>query len=163
MLRRFIIISLCVTLASSVLVSCDTEGCTDPTAGNFDPKADSDDNSCYYDDEPFLGNWLYSDSIQNNQLQFDFLEERQMLILTTKTDRKNVKVFWTYLNGIVSDTLYGGAKPNTLTFIAQPFGDGFTFEGTFIYDEFFQRIDVSYTTVKNGDIEIHKGTAVLEE
>jgi hypothetical protein len=86
-----------------------------------------------------------------------------MLILTSKTDRKNVKMVWTYPNAIVSDTLIAGSKPNTLTFDPQNFDDGFTFEGTFIYDEFFQRIDVNYTTVKNGAIEIHKGSAVLAD
>jgi len=163
MLRKFIFPLFAYVFLSFAFASCDTEGCTDPSAGNYDPKADSDDNSCFYDSEPFLGNWIYSDSLQNNQLLFDFVETRQMLILTTKTDRKNVKLVWTFPNGIVSDTLYASSKPSTLTFIEQPYGDGFTLEGTFIYDEFFQRIDVSYTTVKNGDIEVHKGTAVLEE
>ncbi len=149
--------------ASVALSSCDTEGCTDPAAGNFDPEADSDDNSCYYDAEPFLGSWIYLDSIQNNSIGFEFNEQRQMLILTSKTDRKNVKMVWTYPNAIVSDTLIAGSKPSTLTFDPQNFDDGFTFEGTFIYDEFFQRIDVNYTTVKNGAIEVHKGSAVLAD
>lgn len=158
--KRVLAITCIATIALS---SCDTEGCTDPAAGNFDPDADSDDNSCYYDAEPFIGSWIYLDSIQNNTLGFEFNEQRRMLILTSKTDQKNVKMVWTYPNAIVSDTLIAGSKPNTLTFDEQEFDDGFTFEGIFIYDEFFQRIDVNYSTVKNGNIEIHKGSAVLAD
>jgi len=39
-------------IASFYSCSSDTNGCTDPTALNFDPTADDDDGSCVYDQSP---------------------------------------------------------------------------------------------------------------
>jgi hypothetical protein len=136
--------------------SCDTEGCTDPGAGNYDEKADSDDGSCIYDAEPFIGSWILNDSIQTG-VAYQFLEAKQMLILTSSTDKGRVKIVWTYPNGITSDTIIASAKPNTLTIEEQDFGDEFRLQGTFIYDEFFDVIQTEYSLVKNNAINFYKG------
>ncbi len=39
------------------LTSCKTEGCTDPTATNYDEKADTDDGSCTFERDAFLGTY----------------------------------------------------------------------------------------------------------
>ena len=153
---------LAILLISILATSCDTEGCTDPGAGNYDSKADSDDGSCIYDAEPFVGSWTLSDSIRSG-VSYQFLEEKQMLILTSSTDKGRVKIVWTYLNGITSDTIIASAKPNTLTIEEQDFGDEFRLQGTLIYDEFFDVIQTDYSLVKNNAIYFYKGEATRND
>lgn len=39
------------------LTSCKTDGCTDPTATNYDDKADNDDGSCTFERDAFIGTY----------------------------------------------------------------------------------------------------------
>ncbi len=40
------------------LSSCKTDGCTDPTATNYDDKADNDDGSCTFERDAFIGTYI---------------------------------------------------------------------------------------------------------
>ena len=50
----FLMMAIATTIS---LTSCKTDGCTDPTATNYDDKADNDDGSCTYERDLFLGTY----------------------------------------------------------------------------------------------------------
>ncbi|MFN4124072.1 MAG: hypothetical protein ACK4GL_12310 [Flavobacteriales bacterium] len=49
----------------STFQSCNREGCTDPTANNFDDKAKDDDGSCTYDRDAFIGTYNATENCQS--------------------------------------------------------------------------------------------------
>jgi len=121
---------LAVIFLALTLTSCDRTGCTDPNAGNYEEKAESDDGSCRYDSEPFEGRWEITDSL----LYFGQYEAEPSKILDVRVqslNRSKVKFFFKYENGTYSDTLDANAKPNTLSIPEQSFRDTLTFQGNF--------------------------------
>lgn len=70
-----------LALATIVLTtSCKKEGCTDETALNYDGKADKDDNSCIYAEEPTTYNipttFVFTDDAGNNTVNYSGQTER---------------------------------------------------------------------------------------
>jgi hypothetical protein len=49
--------ALVIGLVAVSYTSCKKEGCTDSLANNFDDKADTDDGTCTYDREQFIGTY----------------------------------------------------------------------------------------------------------
>jgi hypothetical protein len=56
---------LVIFFCSFLILSCETGGCIDPQAGNFDGEASEDDGSCTYARDALLGNYYYSSSCHN--------------------------------------------------------------------------------------------------
>ncbi len=56
----FLMMAIATTIS---LTSCKTEGCTDPTATNYDEKADTDDGTCTFERDAFLG--TYNNCVDN--------------------------------------------------------------------------------------------------
>jgi hypothetical protein len=54
----FLMMAIATTIS---LTSCKTDGCTDPTATNYDDKADNDDGTCTYERDAFIG--TYNNSV----------------------------------------------------------------------------------------------------
>ena len=50
----FLMMAIATTIS---LTSCKTDGCTDPTATNYDDKADNDDGSCTFERDAFIGTY----------------------------------------------------------------------------------------------------------
>jgi hypothetical protein len=50
----FLMMAVATTIS---LTSCKTDGCTDPTATNYDDKADNDDGTCTFERDLFLGTY----------------------------------------------------------------------------------------------------------
>jgi hypothetical protein len=143
-MNRLFLSILSATLFSEALSSCDTEGCTDPSAANFDEKADSDDGNCRYDSDPFEGKWDLTDSIETTPNVYVPEEVRLMDIRIISTDRDRLRIFWKNANGSLSDTIDATAKPNTLSIAPQEFGEGFIIQGNFIYNGLYDYIETEY-------------------
>ncbi len=60
---RFIGLAILTSAMTLTYTGCKTEGCTDPTATNYDEKADDDDGSCTYERDAFIG--TYNNSTDN--------------------------------------------------------------------------------------------------
>jgi hypothetical protein len=57
-MKKIFNLLLVMAIATTIsLTSCKTEGCTDPTATNYDEKADTDDGSCTFERDLFLGTY----------------------------------------------------------------------------------------------------------
>ncbi len=55
--------AMVIGLVTVSYTSCKQEGCTDSLANNFDDKADTDDGTCTYDRDAFIG--TYNNSADN--------------------------------------------------------------------------------------------------
>jgi len=62
---RVVGITALLIVGVSAFQSCNREGCTDATANNFDDKADSDDGSCTYDRDAFIGSYSATENCQS--------------------------------------------------------------------------------------------------
>ncbi|MEX1189665.1 MAG: hypothetical protein WED33_10435 [Bacteroidia bacterium] len=60
---RFIGLAILTTAMTLTYTGCKTEGCTDPTATNYDDKADDDDGSCTYERDALIGSYTVSGTI----------------------------------------------------------------------------------------------------
>jgi hypothetical protein len=60
---RFIGLAVLTAAMTLTYTGCKTEGCTDPTATNYDEKADEDDGTCTYERDAMLGTYSVSGSI----------------------------------------------------------------------------------------------------
>ena len=60
---RFLGLAILTSAMTLTYTGCKTEGCTDPTATNYDEKADDDDGSCTYERDALIGSYSVSGSI----------------------------------------------------------------------------------------------------
>lgn len=60
---RFLGLAILTSAMTLTYTGCKTEGCTDPTATNYDEKADEDDGTCTYERDAMLGSYSVSGSI----------------------------------------------------------------------------------------------------
>lgn len=60
---RFIGLAILTSAMTLTYTGCKTEGCTDPTATNYDDKADDDDGSCTYERDALIGSYSVSGTI----------------------------------------------------------------------------------------------------
>lgn len=60
---RFLGLAILTSAMTLTYTGCKTEGCTDPTATNYDEKADDDDGSCTFERDALLGSYSVSGSI----------------------------------------------------------------------------------------------------
>lgn len=160
---RYSITLVMTTLLSSFLFlsSCDTEGCTDSKAANYDPKADSDDGNCRYDADPFRGKWDWYDSIQAGpgQLTYIYNDLRLMDIRVFENDRSRVQLFWKNGDGSLSDTIFATAQPYTLSIPEQPFEDSLIIQGNFILNPLDTLIETEYRLTRANGIVQYRGAA----
>ncbi len=156
---RFTLLTITLLFVSSAFTSCDTEGCTDPSAANYDEKADSDDGNCRYDSDPFEGKWDLTDSLETSTNVFVPEEVRLMDIRIISTDRDRLRVFWKNANGSLSDTIDATAKPNTLSIAPQEFGKGFIIQGNFIYNGLYDYIETEYRVSSDTSLVRRRGRA----
>lgn len=156
---RFTLLTITLLFVSSAFTSCDTEGCTDPSAANYDEKADSDDGNCRYDSDPFEGKWDLTDSLETSTNVFVPEEVRLMDIRIISTDRDRLRVFWKNANGSLSDTIDATAKPNTLSIAPQEFGEGFIIQGNFIYNGLYDYIETEYRVSSDTSLVRRRGRA----
>lgn len=147
------------------LSSCDTEGCTDPKAGNYDAKADSDDGNCRYDADPFRGKWDWYDSIQAGPGQNTFIynDLRLMDIRVFENDRSRVQLFWKNGDGSLSDTIFATAQPYTLSIPEQPFEDSLVIQGNFILNPLDTLIETEYRLTRANGIVQYRGAAFFRD
>jgi hypothetical protein len=158
-MNRLLLSLLFSTTIFLSMSSCDTEGCTDPSAANYDEKADSDDGNCRYDSDPFEGKWDLTDSIESTTNVFLPEEVRLMDIRIISTDRDRLRVFWKNANGSLSDTIDATAKPNTLSIAPQEFGEGFIIQGNFIYNGLYDYIETEYRVSSDTSLVRRRGRA----
>ena len=158
-MNRLFLSIISATLFSVALSSCDTEGCTDPSAANYDDKADSDDGNCRYDSDPFAGKWDLTDSIETTPNVYIFEELRLMDIRIISTDRDRIRLFWKNADGSLSDTIDATAKPNTLSIAPQEFDEGFTIQGNFIYNGLYDYIETEYRVSSDTSLVRRRGRA----
>jgi len=141
------------------LISCDSDGCTDVYATNYESKADNDDGSCQYDSDPFAGRWEAYDSV----LTFaTYIAEpvKTIDIRVQVVNKSKVRFFWRYDDGTYSDTLDGNTKPSALTIPAQTFQDSLIIEGSFTVTG-IGKIKSSYT-ISNTNVFLQKrGVATI--
>lgn len=158
-MNRLFLLIISATLFSVALSSCDTEGCTDPSAANYDEKADSDDGNCRYDSDPFAGKWDLTDSIETSPNVYTPEEVRLMDIRIISTDRDRLRIFWKNADGSLSDTIDATAKPNTLSIAPQEFEEGFIIQGNFIYNGLYDYIETEYRVSSDTSFVRRRGRA----
>ena len=57
-MKKIFNLLLMMAIATTIsLTSCKTDGCTDPTATNYDDKADNDDGTCTFERDAFIGTY----------------------------------------------------------------------------------------------------------
>lgn len=124
---RISIILLFIVLQSSCQLR---EGCTDPGANNYDAKAETDDNSCRYDDELFRGRWRVRDSVWVDSIYV--ADTQKSLDITTINNKSTFRLVLSHPGGLFSDTLNATLVPLALSIPRQEATGGF-FKGSIIY------------------------------
>jgi hypothetical protein len=120
-------------LFAFIFASCETGGCTDPLATNFDDESSEDDGSCVYANQNLAGNYYYSSSCINIDtfiiipLVITAGAEPDEIILNDMEFNTNLDFLLTlvgdslFLNQQIGDTIYAGygkleAPGNHMTF-----------------------------------------------
>lgn len=66
----FIFLIFLAGLSTLTLTSCETEGCTDPEATNFDEGADIENNMCEYERDAFLGSYNVNENCDSGNFTY---------------------------------------------------------------------------------------------
>lgn len=104
------------------LTSCKTDGCTDPTATNYDDKADNDDGTCTFERDLFLG--TYNNIIES----CDNISPSAPYSITISASSSNTVTVNISNFGNTSVTVNGTVSGTSLSIPSQTFTDSF---GTF--------------------------------
>lgn len=105
---RFIGLAVLTAAMTLTYTGCKTEGCTDPTANNYDEKADDDDGSCTYDRDAMIGTFSVSGSIACGVSGNGTVSGSSFTIeeSTTSTSKILVTVFGVSLTATVSGSSF---------------------------------------------------------
>jgi hypothetical protein len=120
MKKLFIILS--IGLFSSSFLSCKKEGCTDQQANNYSADAKTDNGSCKYDRDAFIGtfNMTYTASCDDG----DVYNGNAPITISSSSAAKNKVIFtWEGMN------LTGTIAGNSITIESQ-LVDGSTYSGS---------------------------------
>ena len=86
------------SIISLLFVSCGKEGCTDPVAHNFDPKATKDDGKCFYGLTDSSASFTFQTSVDNPN------------IIIFSANNSNVNCVWDFGDGSTGSGLVDTAK-----------------------------------------------------
>ena len=104
------------------LTSCKTEGCTDPTATNYDEKADDDDGSCTYERDALLGTYTVNGTVDCDVTPDENVPAKPLVIATSSVATN--KIALTYEGITLTCTVSG----STFVVDSQTVG-GFAYSG----------------------------------
>jgi hypothetical protein len=105
-MKKIFNLFLMLAIASTfTLTSCKTEGCTDPTATNYDEKADDDDGSCTYQRDALIGTYTVSGTVNCDITEDDNVPSTPLVIATSSIATN--KIALTYEGITITCTVTG--------------------------------------------------------
>lgn len=152
---------LFVLVLSCFVSACNKRnGCTDPSALNFNEKAENDDGSCKYEQQIFIGNWTVSDTLVHEN-GYTKKSLHDLSILGSTNNPSKVMLIWKFSDGTFSDTISGNLVTKAISIPTQAFNDSASIKGSII-DMFYlpapRRILIRYTLENQlGEISEIKG------
>lgn len=151
-MKKTLNIFLLAILTMSIMNACNKDGCTDPTANNFDPKAKKNDGSCTYDaPQPVSFGFEFEHSVGTTELIQDSImytnaAGNNYSVITLKYFISDITLYKSGGGNIfIDETHYVDAfDPTTLTYTTST-----TLEQASSYDSI--RFIFGLDTVKNQD------------